>query len=159
MIILQKCLKILYQAENKQSAGLFHFHMSVCLQSSLPACLSLSLPHIEVSPAREVAVPLPALLGPRRQMQFDSTGCEEPHLHPERGGNLTSFYLLPSSPQILSSQGRVGCPQCWEAPCLPSDVSSLGEDRATAADSWGAHSREGDNLQPRMAKPPGAHDQ
>ena len=71
-------------------------------------------------------------------------------------GNLHSFHLLPS-PQLPSSCSRVDVPSTGGSACLPSDVSRLGEDRAAAAGSWGACSREGDHLQPKMVKPPGAH--
>lgn len=95
--ILQKCFKVTHQAENKQSARLFNFHTSACLRSSLPACLSPSLPGA----------------GPRRQAQRDGVGCQEPYPRPEPGRESP---FLPPSPllspvPILLEQG--GGPQRW----------------------------------------------
>lgn len=103
MIIFQKCFKITYQAENKQSASLFKFYASVCLQSLLPVCLSPSVPCMGVSPTREAAAPLPASPGLRRQTQHGSMGCPEPYLHSEQGWESPFLPSSPHSPQLPSS--------------------------------------------------------
>lgn len=95
MIILQKCFRITYQTENKQLACSSNFYSRVCLQCSLPACLSPSLPHMCISPAQEAAVPLytsPA----RRGRQSTTAQDAKSHLCPQNKDRiLHSFHGLP----------------------------------------------------------------
>lgn len=130
MIILQKCFRIRYQTENKQLTGSSSFYLSVCLQCSLPACLSPSLPHMCISPAREAAVPLHTSLAHRGRQ---STTARDAKSHTcAQDENRNSSHCLPPSSQVSPSQKRMNTLSARGRACLPSNVSGLRQDGAAA---------------------------
>lgn len=134
MIILQNYFRKTYQTENKQltSSSNFYSVFTVCLQCSLPARLSPSLPRICISPAQEAAVP--SIHHQHREAdraRQHGMPRAPPAPRTRTGASTPSTVSLLFPGVILPEMGE--CPQCWGSPCLPSSVSSLQEDGAAAA--------------------------
>lgn len=145
-IILQKCFRTTYQTENKQLISSSNFYSSVCLQSSLPACLSPSLPHMCPS------------LHERQQCHHQHREADKAQQHGmpraipalrSRTGDSTPSTVSPLFPGIILPE-KGECPQCWGQYLPPLQCFQ-------SARGWGCSSREGNQLQLKMLRPPGAH--
>lgn len=122
-IILQKCFKITYEVENKQSASLFkifHKRVPAVLAASMPEPLSAL--HVWFSCTKgSCTIALFARTeeagAQRLPRAIPAPRAEQGHQSPS---SLPSFH----SPQLPSPK-QGGCPQFWSSACLSSDASTL----------------------------------